>query len=372
MIKIGIDCRPLTMKPTGVSKYLADAIRAIHKFAPNIDMYLFSPKQFDRNTIELKGERIHVIVCPLTGLNKYIVWFNTMFIYQCIKNNVDYVWLPFPDRPIYLPQKFKTIITVHDVVNIEYKHTQSESKLSSYRNMMIRQGIVKADYLWSNSNYTKRKIEQYYSNRKSQKIFVGFSCSDDFQRIELSNSEVRNLKDKYGIKDQFLLFVGTLEPRKNLSFLLNVMEDLCKELPEIKLLIVGGRGWKNSDIFNIVNREGYPKERIVFADYIDNETLVKLYNIADCYVSTALNEGFGLPQLEAMRCGCRVVTAHNSAMIEVVEGRGVTVRGYDKKIWKESIIKSLNSPKLCYDLSEYEWQNVITRFCKYLNLQNNN
>lgn len=370
MIKIGIDCRPLTMKPTGVSKYLADAIRAIHKFAPNIDMYLFSPKQFDRNTIELKGERIHVIVCPLTGLNKYIVWFNTMFVRQCIKYKIDYIWFPFPDRPLYLPRKFKTIVTVHDVVNLEYKDTQRESKISFYRNYMTKKGIEKADYLWANSKYTKRKIEQYYTHRHSQEIFVAFSCSNDFHRIELSSDEINKLKSKYGISEKFLLFVGTLEPRKNLSFLLSVMEELHKELPLLKLIVVGGRGWKNSDIFNIVNRDGYPKDCIEFTDYIDTDTLVKFYNMADCYVSTALNEGFGLPQLEAMRCGCRVVTAHNSAMIEVVEGRGVTVREYDKNIWKETIIKSLNSPKPDYDLSEYDWQNVITRLCRYLNLNN--
>lgn len=372
MIKIGIDCRPLTMKPTGVAKYLADAIRALHDFAPKIEMYLFAPKELDKNTINLNGERIHVVVCPLTVLNKYLIWFNTMFVYQCKKYKVDYVWMPFPDRPIYLPTTIKTIVTVHDVVNIEYKNTQQDSNLKLFRDYKYRRSVVKADYLWANSQYTREKIEQYYQYRNSKNIFVGFSCSNYFCRVDLSDSKIKALKEKYGIKDKFLLFVGTLEPRKNLSFMLEVMEEIHRDMPNLKLLIVGGKGWKNSDIYKIVNSDNYPKDSVVFTDYIDNETLVQLYNIADCYVSTAINEGFGLPQLEAMRCGCKVVTAHNSAMIEVVEGRGITVEGYDKGVWKETIIKSLDSATPDYDLSEYDWRNVITQFCKYISITNDN
>ena len=84
MIKIGIDCRPLTKKPTGVAKYLADAIRALHDFAPKIEMYLFAPKELDKNTINLNGERIHVVVCPLTVLNKYLLQMGKGHIILCI------------------------------------------------------------------------------------------------------------------------------------------------------------------------------------------------------------------------------------------------------------------------------------------------
>lgn len=368
MIRIGIDCRPLTSKPTGVSKYLADAINAFQQYTSNVEMYLFAPQPINSNTIELMGNNIHIIICPLPLFNKYLLWYNTMFVYQCRKFKVDYVWTPVPDYPLFLGKDLKTLITVHDVVNIEYVNTAKNTKLRSVKNWLSAKGINRANFIWCNSQYTKAKVEQYFPLRNCHDIFVGISCSEEFSLMNVSQKERCDIKDRYGIIDKFILFVGTLEPRKNLSFLLEVMEALHIDIPSLKLVIVGGKGWKNSNIFKIVNRWGYPKDSIVFTGYIDTAELIKLYNVADCYVSTALNEGFGLPQLEAMRCGCPVVTAHNSAMIEVVSGRGFTVEGWDIEKWCDTIKKALSIDKasIKYDLSEYDWKNIAERVYHYI------
>ena len=104
----------------------------------------------------------------------------------------------------------------------------------------------------------------------------------------------------------FLFFVGSFQPRKNLPFLLSLMPDLYKK--GLQLLVVGGKGWKNTSISEIINSPGFPSEAVVFAKFVTNEQLADLYKIAECFVSTSLNEGFGLPQLEALKCGCPVVT----------------------------------------------------------------
>lgn len=368
MIKIGIDCRPLTIRPTGISKYLADAINAIQSYSDNIEMYLFAPKPFDINTINLYGDRVHIIICPLSFLNKYVLWYNIEFVKQCKKYNVDYIWTGRPDIPLFLPHKFKTIVTVHDVVSIEFSKTRKHDYLRLYRNIMEKKSIKKADYIWCNSKYTSNKVEYYYPTRRCKDLFVGFSCSTAFKKCSLPKEDILNIKKKYSIEDKFILFVGTLEPRKNLTFLLDVMERIHSIRPTLKLVIVGGRGWENTDIFNKVNKPGYPIDSVIFTDYIDTETLIKLYNIADCYVSTSINEGFGLPQLEAMKCGCPVVTSHNSAMIEVVEGRGITVKGFDIDIWVKKIFDGIDTDKqkLNYDLSDFNWENIVNKFVTYI------
>ena len=166
-----------------------------------------------------------------------------------------------------------------------------------------------------------------------------------------------------------LLFVGSLEPRKNLSFLLRLMPDLYRE-HGIQLVVVGGKGWKNSDLRPIVEAPDYPQEAVVFCGYVTNNELVTLYNTADCFVSAALMEGFGMPQLEAMLCGCPIVTAHNTAMIEVAKGKdgATTVEGYDPEVWKEAILNTLKTrPQINQDhLSEYDWADIILRLEKYL------
>lgn len=114
----------------------------------------------------------------------------------------------------------------------------------------------------------------------------------------------------------------------------------------------------------------YPQEAVVFCGYVTNGDLVTLYNTADCFVSAALMEGFGMPQLEAMLCGCPIVTAHNTAMIEVAKGKdgASTVEGYDPEEWKRVILHTLKTrPKINQDqLSEYDWAYIIRRFENYL------
>ena len=144
------------------------------------------------------------------------------------------------------------------------------------------------------------------------------------------------LCSKYGVTEPFILFVGTLEPRKNLAFMMKLMPHLASA--GFTLLVVGAKGWGQSPLAEMLQEPEFPATNVIFSGYVPTDDLVQLYNLAAVYVSTSLNEGFGLPQLEAMNCGCPVVSPHNSAMIEVVEGAGLTVQGWDPATWCETIL----------------------------------
>ena len=135
-------------------------------------------------------------------------------------------------------------------------------------------------------------------------------------------------------------------------------------------MVVGGKGWKNTDLKDIIESPSFPKESTIFCGYVSNEDLVMLYHTAACFVSCALMEGFGMPQLEALLCGCPVVTAHNTAMIEVAKGKdgAVTVEGYDKEKWIHAIVKMLQErPNVnLQQLSDYHWGSIIDRLTSYL------
>ena len=138
----------------------------------------------------------------------------------------------------------------------------------------------------------------------------------------------------------------------------------------LQLLVVGGKGWKNTSIFETINNPEFPTESVVFAKFVTNEQLAELYHVAECFVSTSLNEGFGLPQLEALRCGCPVVTSHNSAMIEVVDGVGRTVEGWDKDVWINTIIEEVKRRKSFKvddsKLKLYNWTYIVDSLFKYI------
>jgi glycosyltransferase involved in cell wall biosynthesis len=210
-----------------------------------------------------------------------------------------------------------------------------------YSDLLFDRSIMQADILLAISNYTAHAIKTRYAGRRSEKLVIG--CSVDrslFKPLHLSPSDRTAIAQKYGTVAPFLLFVGTLEPRKNLDFMLQLMPQLAAN--GLRLVVVGASGWGKSKVASIVKQAGYPFHMITFAGYVPTADLVKLYNTASIYVSTALNEGFGLPQLEAMNCGCPVVSPHNSAMIELVEGAGITVKGWDIDAWCGTILDAYN------------------------------
>lgn len=134
------------------------------------------------------------------------------------------------------------------------------------------------------------------------------------------------------------------------------------------LLIAGAEGWGKSDL---KVPDNVPEERIKFSGYIPISELVRLYNVADVYVSASLNEGFGLPQLEAMCCGCPVVSSHNSAMIEIVDGAGETVTGWNKSEWISTILKVAHNrdyyiARGLQRAEKYNWDLIIQQLVNYI------
>ena len=260
--------------------------------------------------------------------------------------------------PFFLDKKIKYVMTVNDFVVKDFAYTMTlQNRLSSF---FFDYSINKAKNIWCISHYTQRQLVDRYPHKASTHFFIGITVSDIYKRINLTDDERMSLMSKYGISNSFIMFVGSLEPRKNLKFLLKLSPELYKRA-KLQTLIVGSARWK-SDIENEVTDGSV----VVVDRFVDDEELVKLYNISNCYVSTSLNEGFGMPQLEALRCGCPVVSPRNSAMIEVVEGKGRLVEGWDENEWVNTISEESRKGHQNYDLHEYFWDNKVKEMYNYL------
>lgn len=375
MMNIVVDCRVFTKRATGVATYAIDAIRAICKYIPEWHITLISPAPFHKSIVGLPLDKVEVVIEPMLGSANIpnVVWFHLYFPKIAKRLNADMVWTPRPETPMLSVGKAKRMITVHDVVGKEFVKTMTW-KVRLFALPFVDRSIKKADLIWCNSKYTLGKLQEYYPNRKQKETVVGDSCSTRFKKIHLPESEKEEIYKEYGMEKGFILFVGTLEPRKNLAFLLKMMSEIYLRTG-YKLLIVGANGWKNSNIAELVNNPSFDKDSICFAKYVEFEKLLKIYNCATLYVSTALNEGFGMPQLEAMACGCPVVCPHNSAMIEVVENRGVTIKGWNETVWTDTIVDLVENPQKLEnmknpDISEYDWEKIIMRVKQYVETHN--
>jgi glycosyltransferase involved in cell wall biosynthesis len=133
----------------------------------------------------------------------------------------------------------------------------------------------------------------------------------------LSFAETANTRSRLGIGDDFLLTVGTLEPRKNLSVLISALAELARERPEntTQLVIAGGRGWLSNPLFEAIEKSP-ARDRVVLTGYLHDHDLQALYSSCRAFVYPSIDEGFGLPPLEAMACGAAVISSRIPALEE--------------------------------------------------------
>lgn len=369
-MRIVIDGRPLVKRPVGIGTYTIDAIRAICKYIPEWEVILALPGNLHKDVEGLPLDKIQVVIEPLPFKSNRFMWLHLKLPFIARRYKADVLFSTSTMLPLINFRSYKMLSTIHDVVWIEHRSTTRNAIAEWVLSLFISDSIKKADYIWYNSYYTKGKIEQYFPYLRDKNSIVNIGCNTRYRRLNICSEDRVNIFKEYGVGKGFLLFVGSLEPRKNLSFLIKLMPVIYKTTG-CKLIVVGARGWKDSEINEIVNNPDFNKESVVFAGFISNEVLVKLYNLATCYVSTALNEGFGLPQLEAMSCGCPVITANNSAMTEVAKGRGVLVDGWDGKVWIDTICDTVTNKQRLEilkhpNISEYSWDIIAEDVKKLL------
>ncbi len=369
-MKVLVDGRAFVKTSAGISTFLQGSLSAWAVQCPQDTFYLALPQAPDKTLDGLRfPPNVQWVVSDSLFFKKLpnLVWLLIMMPVLGIRYRADIYFSPLPCIPFCLKKRVKKVIVVHDVVNIEFKDTMAwENKLASW--LLFNRSIRKADIIWTNSNYTKVCVEKYFPIRKSNEIFVGCSVNRTlYHQFDVTDDMKETISNRYGISGRFLLFVGSLEPRKNLSFLVSLMPRLW-EKTQIPLVVVGAKGWKETGISQIINDPLFPNESIVFCGYVSNQDLAVLYNMATCFVSASLNEGFGMPQLEAFLCGCPVVTADNSAMREVAKGKSgsLLIAGYDDQEWVDQIIRFVDNPpqvRTC-EFDHYDWNKLVSVFLR--------
>ena len=371
-MNIVIDGRVWSKNAAGITTFMCCALTEWARQRPADTFHVILPSGLDPKVEigeTLPNLKLHDYsrYCPQWLPN--IVNIQFLMPWLCRKLKADLYYAPVPHLPFGLPHRTRTMVTVHDVVHIEMRDTMSWTNRLATRYFFAR-AIKKADKLWANSYYTRDKVDEYFPKRRCKELFVGNAADRRmYYELHLNEEQKDAIREKHGIKGRFLLFVGSLEPRKNLAFLLSVIPELYRK-HQIQLVVVGGKGWRNSDLRTVVEAPDFTQEAVIFCGYLSNRELLELYNTADCFVSAALTEGFGMPQLEALLCGCPIGTAHNTAMIEVAKGKdgATTVEGYEVANWQKAILSTLEEhPKVKQEqLAEYDWQDIIHRLQTFI------
>ena len=216
-----------------------------------------------------------------------------------------------------------------------------------------------------------------YYDIASEKIAVVPNGVDTAQyHFNYSSEQIQGAKKKYSIEGSYFLYLGTLEPRKNLRGLLlaykkfyEERKDTGKEIP--KLVLAGGKGWMYDEIFQTAEEISL-KDHVIFTGYVDDQDKAPLMCGASVFCFPSLYEGFGMPPLEAMACGTPVLTSNNSSLKEVTEDAAIQVDPYDLDQMAQKMAELCDNNDLGQQLRErgikqaekYSWSNAVEKLCE--------
>lgn len=224
--------------------------------------------------------------------------------------------------PALAPKSLKTIITIHDLVAFLFPNTHS-AKAVVIERLTLKRAIKKAKAILVVSQNTQKDLLKKFQY-PADKIFLTPCAPSEFFREKIDEKELEKLKKKYQLPENFILAVGTLEPRKNFPNLIKSFVIIKRKYPDYKLVIVGKKGWKFKQIEDALKQYNLQND-VIFPGYLDDQELHKIYAIAKVFVFPSLYEGFGIPPLEAMASGCPVVSSNVASMPEVVDQAGLLI-----------------------------------------------
>lgn len=337
-MRVGIDDRLSERKMTGVGRYLLNILKYIPECDDQNDYFLFSYgklPQYEKGKIE----SISTIGFVPKGIFQQIIspfWLTFILPQYLKKYNIDLYFSPnhfLPLRKI----KSKSIIVIHDVfhrVNKNY-HPFYYRK---YVDFFLPKAIKNSELIITISESSKKDILKFY-NVPEEKIKVIYPAADEiFQEKELSIEDKEKYKTKYSLPDQFILYAGVLEERKNIEGIIKIA-DLLKDKTEIPILLFGKIGHRGEKYL----REIKKRKNIRYEGFIESPDLSYIYNLAKIFLFPSFYEGFGLTALEAMQSGLPVVASDTSSLPEVIGSRGIMHNPNDYEGFAKDIMTLLEN-----------------------------
>jgi len=273
----------------------------------------------------------------------YNSWIRNLIImpFKSLIEPVDILHVQNVVHPCY---RGKLIATIHDLSFEIFPETFT--KAMQFRlSKLVRRTASKADAVLTVSQNTKKDLINLYGIRP-EKIEVIYNSHDRIYRPVKGHEMLDTIKRKYGLIEKFILYVGALQPRKNLVGLIKAWDILRKKYGlKIKLVVVGKEAWLSSEIMKAIKNIKYSQD-IIYTGYIPKEELPFVFNAADLFVFPSFYEGFGLVVLEAMACGIPVITSNNSSLPEVVGDAGMLIDPNNCEEIAEAMYKVLAEPEL--------------------------
>lgn len=340
-MKIGIDASRIALEErTGTENYTAKLIDKIKELDRSNKYVLYfnkTPKYF-----EISQQNVSTRVIPMARF-----WTQFRLAVECLVNPPDILFVPAHTIPVIRWPRLKTIVTVHDL-GAEFLAQYHQFPQKLYLNWSTEFVARHATHLIAVSEATKKDlIKQMKVDPK--RITVVPEAVEQSLFYKREANEIMQVKKELGITKPYLLFVGTIQPRKNLLKLIEAFSKL--ENKDLELVLAGKPGWLFEEIYE-APKKFRVDDRVKFVGYVKDDQLPALYSGAEVFVFPSLYEGFGLPILEAMSCSTPVLTSNVSCMPEVAGGNAVVINPNKTSEITAGIERLLKDKSLRQKLSE--------------------
>ncbi|MDP3963822.1 MAG: glycosyltransferase family 1 protein [bacterium] len=346
---IGIDIRILVLgRRTGVEEYLINLLPRMVEQNPDVTFRLFYNAW--HKPAELKAYRgfdfakwKNAELCEFSIPNRFALFpLNALLHWPKIDRLIggcDVFWSPHIFNAAISPGT-RHVVTVHDLAFERYPEYFSLGK-RLWHTMLMRPKtqLEGADHLITPSHSTASDLQTLYKIPASKITVIHPGVGEEFRPVK-PNPADPSLRAKYRLPERFILYFGTIEPRKNIGGLIRAFEILKSTesasnhsvtpslrhsvTSQLKLVVAGSPGWLYEDVYKAAKKSSFASD-IIFPGFIAEEDTCALYNLADVFVYPSFFEGFGFPPLEAMACGVAVITSNRSSLPEVVGNAAIVI-----------------------------------------------
>jgi len=364
-MNIGVDIRSLMSENrTGVGEYAFELLRAVFLIDKENQYYLFYNSYYDvsKNIPQWHQANVHYVNTHYP--NKL---FNVALFFLKkpeLDKDVD-VWFSPNLNFTALSKRTKFVLTVHDLSFEFLPDCYSPKQRLKHYLIKAKKQCERADLILTPSENTKRDIIDCYriDAKKIEVLYPGLSIS----REDGTGSMI---KKKYNLPDKYILFLATIEPRKNLFSLLEAYQKSNLIRSGYSLMIAGGLGWQSEKAIKIIEKT----PGAVYLGYVETSEKFWLYQQSSLFVYPSLYEGFGFPVLEAMSVGVPVITSNRSSLPEVVKAKSYLVDPYNICEIMAGFSNILNNQELKERLIKegkcladtYHWRQTAQEFLKQL------
>ncbi len=342
-MKIAIQAADLDNKRIdGTRVYLLNVLKYLGEISPEDKFLIYHKNNFNSELTPPNFANYKV-----RKLKFFRLWTQTRFALNIWRDKVDILWMPMHNIPLLRRKNLKTIVTIHDLAFKQFPDTFPKKDLFQL-NLLTDLAIKKSDKIIAVSQSTKNDILKFYPDIREDKVKVVYHGFDkELYQKEFYTESVDEVLRRHNLKaKRYLLYVGAIQPRKNLKTLVKAFEIFKKENKNnIKLVIAGGKAWCWEETIEAIENSSV-RDSIVLTGRISFDDLSVLQQNAGIFVFPSLYEGFGIPILEAFAADAPVICARNSSLEEVGADAVEYFESLDAKELSQKISKVINNSSL--------------------------